>query len=35
MGADEITREADMFAFGMVVMEVRLCAWRWKWSDSA
>jgi len=33
VGAGEITQEADMFAFGTVVVEVRLCAWCWRCTD--
>ena len=33
MGASEVTQEADMFAFGTVVVEVGLRAWCWRWRD--
>ena len=31
MGADEITQQVDMFAFGTVVIEVGLHTWHWRW----
>ena len=33
MESDEITREADMFAFGMVVIEVGFHTWCRRWRD--
>jgi len=35
MGTAETTWEADMFAFGMVVIEVGLRAGCWGWRDKA
>jgi len=35
-GDDTATREADVFAFGMVVIEVRYpWSWRWGWVNGS